>query len=240
MPLQRRQAAPAPATSAPAPRLTLPLAAATFGAYLALLPAVTVTLALRVEQIDPEGPARSLSLVLGVGAAVALVAQNVAGMLSDRTRSRLGMRRPWILGGAVLGALSLWALSAASTVPGLVAGWACTQLALNLTLAALNPLLAEQFPVAARGAAAGVVGLAAPVATVAGAYLVKLALPDVALALVAPAAVCLATAAWLAWALPDRRLGPEPLPALRLRDVALAFWTSPRRHPDFAWAWLSR
>nr|WP_269205266.1 MFS transporter [Motilibacter aurantiacus] len=216
------------------------MTAATFGTYLALLPAVTITLALRVEQLDPDGAARSLSLVLGVGATVALVSQNVAGMLSDRTRSRFGKRRPWLVAGAALGALCLWQLSATSSVTGLVAGWAGAQLAYNLTLAGLNPLLAEQFPVASRGRAAGLLGLAAPTAMLAGACLVTLALPDLRLALVVPAAVCLATVGWLGWVLPDRRLGPEPLPPLRWRDAAAAFWASPRRHPDFAWAWLSR
>ena len=55
-----------------------------FGTWLALLPATQVTLALKVNQIDPAGKAATLSLILGVGSFIALVAQNVFGALSDR------------------------------------------------------------------------------------------------------------------------------------------------------------
>ncbi|MFD0785165.1 MFS transporter, partial [Micromonospora azadirachtae] len=39
--------------------------------------------------------------------------------------------------------------------------------------------------------------------------------------------------------------GDDPLPrahrsALRLRALLSSMWVSPRRHPDFAWAWLTR
>jgi MFS family permease len=46
----------------------------------------------------------SLSLVLGVGAFFALIANPLVGRLSDRTTSRFGQRRPWLVG-AVLGRL---------------------------------------------------------------------------------------------------------------------------------------
>ncbi len=80
-------------------------AAAYFGSWIAILTPVVVTLALRIQQINPAGKAASLSLVLGVGAIFALLANPVFGKLSDRTRSRFGMRRPWLIAGVISGAI---------------------------------------------------------------------------------------------------------------------------------------
>ncbi|MDP9868856.1 MULTISPECIES: MFS transporter [Streptosporangium] len=94
----------------------------------------------------PDDKAAVLSLVLSVGAAVALVAQNVFGLLSDRTASRFGMRRPWIVAGALLGVASLGLLATAAGVGTLVAAWALTQLTFNILLAGLNPVIPDQVP----------------------------------------------------------------------------------------------
>ena len=84
------------------------LAAVNFGVMLALLTPVLVSMAFKVQHLSgTAGAAGDLGLVLGVGALFALVANPLAGRLSDRTTSRWGMRRPWILGGCS----SAWAPS---------------------------------------------------------------------------------------------------------------------------------
>ncbi|MFT4210771.1 MAG: MFS transporter [Microbacterium sp.] len=87
------------------PRFYTPgLAAVNFGVYIALLTPVLVSMAFKVEHISAEGEATgNLGLILGVGALFALIANPLAGRLSDRTTSAFGMRRPWILGGAIVG-----------------------------------------------------------------------------------------------------------------------------------------
>src|SRR5260221_838800 len=62
-------------------------AAAYFGTWMALLTPVVVALALRIAQIDAKGEAGDLSLVLGVGAFFALVANPLFGKVSGRSTS---------------------------------------------------------------------------------------------------------------------------------------------------------
>ena len=63
-----------------------------------------VTLALKVNSIEGIDKAPdSLALVTGVGALVAMFGNPIFGRISDRTSSRLGMRRPWMVIGLVLG-----------------------------------------------------------------------------------------------------------------------------------------
>src|ERR1022692_3069521 len=65
---------------------------------LLFLAPLLVTLALKVDSLVgiKQAPG-SLALVAGVGALVALVGNPFFGRMSDRTASKLGMRRPWMV-----------------------------------------------------------------------------------------------------------------------------------------------
>jgi len=54
-----------------------------------------------------------------------------------------------------------------------------------------------------------------------------------------PAAIGVVGMLAYALVLPDKRLPKRP-PAMDLKTWAHTFWISPRRYPDFAWAWISR
>ena len=69
-------------------------ALAIFGTFLALLTPPVMTLALRVAEVAPDRKESVLSLALGLGALISLLVNPIAGLLSDRTTSRFGMRRP--------------------------------------------------------------------------------------------------------------------------------------------------
>src|SRR6218665_508947 len=51
-------------------------------------------LALQVAAVDEENKVANLALVTTIGAFAAMIAQPVAGAISDRTRSRFGRRAP--------------------------------------------------------------------------------------------------------------------------------------------------
>src|SRR5690606_40894238 len=73
-----------------------------FGLYLTVMMPALFSLPYKVQTLDPDGKTLSLGIVATVGAVVSLVAGPAAGVLSDRTRSRWGRRRPWLLGGIVV------------------------------------------------------------------------------------------------------------------------------------------
>ncbi|MBD8898640.1 MFS transporter [Rhodanobacter sp. DHG33] len=214
--------------------------AAYTGLWMALLPPILVGLAMRVREIDPAHATGSLSLVVGVGALLALFGNPFFGRLSDRTTSRFGMRRPWLIAGALGGAAGLAIVAQAASVPQLLLGWCIAQLAYNAQLAALAAILADQVPAEQRGTVSGVVGISLPLGMVAGTFLVEaLASSTLAIFLV-PAAIATASALALAWALPDLRLAAAQRPHYGWRGFLGSFWINPLRFPDFAWAWSSR
>ncbi|MEF3088073.1 MFS transporter, partial [Bacillus altitudinis] len=74
---------------------------AQIGAFISFQPLLQVLLPLKVAAIDPGAKAVVLSQVAFYGAVVASIANLLAGAISDRTTSRFGRRRPWMVIGAV-------------------------------------------------------------------------------------------------------------------------------------------
>jgi MFS family permease len=208
---------------------------------LLFLAPLLVSLALKVNSlVGLEQAPNSLALVAGVGAAVAMFTNPFCGKLSDRTSSPLGMRRPWIVGGLVGGTLGVLVVALAPTIPVVLLGWCVAQVGFNALLAAMVAVLPDQVPVEQRGMVAGVLGVCLPVASVVGTFLVKLFTGNTVAMFLVPCAVAAAFILLFAVTLPDRRLDRGDRPAWSVRELASTFWVSPRRNPDFAWAFTSR
>ena len=210
------------------------------GTWLALLTPVLVTIALKVRHLAPETAASSLSLVLGFGAFFALIGNPLFGRLSDRTTSRFGMRRPWLIGGVICGALALLLIATATSVAMVLVGWCLAQLAFNAVLAAIIAVLPDQVPAAQRGTVAGVMGICLPLGQVSGTFLVQQVSTSTLLMFMAPASICVVLVLLFALSLQDRRLAPGTVKPLGWRDAVAIYWVNPRQYPDFGWTWLSR
>jgi MFS family permease len=215
-------------------------AAAYAGTWLAVLTPIMVTLALRARQLEPTGSEYGLSLVLGVGALFALVSNPLVGWLSDRTTSAWGMRRPWLIGGALGGVLSLWLVSIAPSIAWLLAGWCLAQVAFNAVLAPLAALLPDHVPAERRGTVAGIISITTPLGQVGGTYLAKALAEDMGAMLMVPGVICLVLVLLLASVLPDRRLTRAPAGGRGWVTFLQTFWLNPKRAPDFAWVCTGR
>jgi len=187
-----------------------------------------------------SGKETSLAIVAGVGAFVAIVANPLAGALSDRTTSRFGRRRPWVLGGAVIGAGAIAALSSQTTVVGLALVWVVAQAAINSAFAGLTAAIPDQVPVRARGAVSGWVGLAQSLGLVVGIGLVTIVITDLTTGTYATAVLYLVLVLPFVFLLKDARLLKDRRPDFDLGQFLKGFWVSPKQNPDFAWAWGAR
>ncbi len=158
--------------TAPSPAFMIGLGVAYLAAFIAMAPLLGMLVPLRAEAIDAEAKEAILSTALFWGAITAAVSNVVAGVLSDRTRSRLGRRRPWMAGG-VAGVLAAYAVIAtATTGAALTAGVVLFQIGFNALLAALLALFADRVPVTARGRLSAVMGVSYPLGNMVGAALV--------------------------------------------------------------------
>jgi MFS family permease len=200
-----------------------------------------VTLALKVNSlVGIERAPDSLALVAGIGALLAMVGNPFFGKMSDRTSSRAGMRRPWMVIGLVGGSLGILVVALAPSIAVVLVGWCLAQLLFNALLAAMVAVLPDQVPATQRGLVAGVLGVCTPIASVSGTFLVKLFTGNQLAMFLAPCAIGGFFILLFAVTLKDRRLAKEDKPTWSIREFASTFYVNPRKDPDFAWAFASR
>jgi MFS family permease len=215
--------------------------AAYMGAILLFLAPLLVSLSLKINAlVGIRHAPGSLALVAGSGALLALFANPFFGRLSDRTTSRFGMRRPWLVAGLVGGSLGILVVALAPNIPVVLVGWLISQLFFNALLAALVAVLPDQVPVAQRGQVAGVLGICLPIASVGGTFVVQLFAGNQLAVFLAPCAIGGLLVLVFAATLDDRRLTVGERPGWSRRELSRTFYVDPRRHPDFAWAFTSR
>ena len=215
--------------------------AAYMGAILLFLAPLLVSLSLKINSlVGIKQAPNSLALVAGSGALLALFANPFFGKLSDRTSSRFGMRRPWLVGGLVGGSSGILVVALAPNIGVVLVGWCLAQLFFNAVLAALIAVLPDQVPVTQRGQVAGVLGVCLPVASVSGTFIVQLFAGNQLAVFLAPCVIGGALILLFVTRLDDRRLTVTDRPEWSRRELARTFYVNPRQHPDFAWAFASR
>lgn len=195
---------------------------------------VIVGLPAQLARIVPAADrAGALATVLACGTLAALVAAPVFGALSDRTRGRLGRRRPWMLAGSAGTLAASIALTSADTVAGVAVWWMLMQGLCNATLAAADALFADVVPERQRAAASGLYGAGTFLGTLPALALTALLPGEAPAVTIAMAAAAVAVTAVCA-ALIRERPAPQRAPRRRLALV------DPREAPGFVAVWLQR
>ncbi|KXZ60165.1 Major Facilitator Superfamily protein [Microbacterium laevaniformans] len=86
----------------------------------------------------------SSGLILAAGGLAGVLAGPLAGGMSDRTRGAFGRRRPWALGGVVLGAVSLIGLAFATGPWAVAMSWIGVSVGVAVASAAFTAMIADQ------------------------------------------------------------------------------------------------
>ncbi|RIX28567.1 MFS transporter [Amnibacterium setariae] len=212
---------------------------AILGWSIALIPPLVVVIALRLREIDPGTAAGNLSLVLGVGALFSLVANPLAGRFSDRTTSRIGMRKPWVFSGAAIGYVGIVVIAFAPSAPVVLLGWAIAQVGMNFALAALIALLPDQIAPERRGRTASFISLAQNLGGVLATFFVQL-FPAGLVQYLVPSLIGLVLMIAAVAPIRDRVLAERRTEPFGLKALLGSFVFNPRKNPDLGWAWLTR
>jgi MFS family permease len=181
-----------------------------------------------------------LGLVGGVAAFLGMVAQPIAGVLSDLSVTRWGRRRPYLVGGALLDIAGLALMIAAGNLALLFLGCTIASVGGAISGAAYQAYLPDHVPPSQYGIASGYVGALTMLGTVASFGLAG--------ALVSPTSAApfyLATIAAIgAGALFTAVAIDDPVDAARqIYHGSLSWrvlWLDPWRHPDFVLVFATR
>ena len=221
-------------------------ATAWFGIWMAQLGPVQLLLPNQVNAVrgidstDWFQSVIAFGVISGIAGACALIAYPLTGALSDRTTSRFGRRRPWILGGAVLFAISLVILGLQNSYVGLGIWWSLALTGFCVMTAALTATISDQVPVSQRGFISGWVSAPQAIGTVLGLLLLIYVFTSQLLGYIALAVLLLILVIPFLLVTKDSVLTREQRPKLSAGALAAGMWISPRRYPDFAWTLTSR
>ncbi|MEU4420273.1 MFS transporter [Actinoplanes sp. NPDC024001] len=216
------------------------IVAAQFGVFVAFITPIAISLAIRVGQLAP-GHEEYLGYITGTGALVVMLLGPIPGILSDRTRTRLGRRRPWMIGGTVLGVISLVVMALAPSVWILGLGWILAQLGWGTVLGNLQNSTADRLPEEQRGKVAGLSGFAQQIGPVLGVVLAGGLAGNSLLLFLVPGAVGVLLVGLFVLLVAERDSRGRDLGApLNGKALAAKYVYNPRRYPDYSWNWLGR
>ncbi|MFT4245316.1 MAG: MFS transporter [Micrococcaceae bacterium] len=209
---------------------------ARFGIYLSLQTPASISMAYRMEHVtNSEAAAQDgLAMVLGIGGLFAVIATPLIGKLSDRTTSKYGMRRPWMVGGGIFGLLGFIIIGTANSVPLIALGWAIAQFGLNASMSMNNASITDQVPVKKRGRVSGAVGIVMPTGLLTGTLFVDEVSSDFA-RFVVPGIITLISLLFFAYILDDIHLTHKPAERFGFKTFLSSFYFDVKKFPDFGW-----
>jgi MFS family permease len=223
-------------------RFIVTMMLANFGSSMAFIVPLSYSLALRIQELVP-GHEEVLGYATGLAQAVFILTAPLVGIWSDRTRSRIGRRRPFMLGGIVFGLVGLLVISVAPSVPVLIIGWIIAMFGWANVGAAIMFLQADLVPEQQRGKISGLTGLTAQVAPILGIGVVY-AVVDISTVLVFLLPGVIGAVTVLVFVFlgkdPDSRGMALPNDRISFKKVFSSYAFNPRKYPDFGWNWLGR
>ncbi|WP_157480443.1 MFS transporter [Leifsonia sp. Root227] len=179
-------------------------------------------------------------LVATIGAFAAMIAQPIAGLVSDRTRSRFGRRAPWMVIGVLLGGLSLLFMGAANGIVQLTVAWVMVQVTFNFAQGPLSAILPDRVPSGARGTFSSLSGLGLMLGSLGGSIAGAQFAKSIPAGYLTFAGIALIVIVLFVIFNPDASNKGEPKPPFNFVTFLQTFWVSPRKHPDFFWGFTGR
>lgn len=212
---------------------------AQFGVFMAFITPIAISLAVRLGELAPNNQ-EYLGYITGAGALFVMLTAPFMGIWSDRTRTRLGRRRPFMIGGMIVGVLSLIVMALAPSVLVLGAGWILAQWGWGTVLGNLQNSTADRLPESQRGKVAGLTGFATQVAPVIGVIATMGVTGNALLLFLIPGVVGVVLVTLFVTLVHEDDSRGLPLEAIGAAGVLRKYVYNPRKYPDFSWNWLAR
>ncbi len=194
----------------------------------------------QLTDLSTTGQATTLLAVLGGFAGlVTMIAQPIAGAMSDLSLSPWGRRRPYLIGGAAVDIAGLLLMARATAVPTLFIGFWLASLGNAVSGAAYQAYIPDQVPPQQYGEASGYMGAMSMLGTILSFAVAALVIAPhhVAPFYLITSVLIGAAAAITARAVPDQ---PSSSTARPVVQNWRALWIKPWRHPDFTWVFATR
>jgi MFS family permease len=212
---------------------------AQFGVFMAFITPLAISLSIKVNTLAP-GHEEYLGYITGAGALFVMLCAPFMGIWSDRTRTRFGRRRPFMVGGVILGVISLVVMALAPSVLVLGLGWVLAQWGWGTVLSNLQISTADRLPESQRGKVAGLTGFATQVAPVFGVILTFGVTGDPLLLFLIPGVVGVILVGLFVTLVHEDDARALPREHIGVAGVLRKYLYNPAKYPDFSINWLGR
>ena len=205
---------------------------------------ISVFLPNQVQQItDATGGDKvtALALIMTLVSLFTFFDQPLAGAFSDRTRSRFGRRTPWIVGGTFIGGAALAMVAQQTTILGLTVFWVIAAISLNAAQGPLSAIMPDRVEERRRGVASGFIGAAqtggGTLGIIFGGWIANRDLATGFYLFAFGIFIISLLSCMINREESSKHLPSEPI---QWKSFFRQFWVSPRKYPDFGWAFMGR
>ncbi len=200
-----------------------------------------ILLTTQVQNIDPANVVPHMMIVTVAGSICAMIAQPLAGEVSDRTRSKLGRRTPWMVLGTIVGGVGLLGLAISSkSLVMITIAWCVVQIAYNFVQGPLSAILPDRVPLNRRGTFSAIFGCGLMAGSTIGGIVGSQFIHRIPAAYILFAIIVFVVVLGFVFFNPDHSNVDEPKPPFELKEFLKTFMISPKQHPDFFWAFMGR
>lgn len=216
------------------------LTIAAFGNVMSTVVPSAYALALRVQALAP-GHEEVLGFIVGLASLCVVIMNPILGAISDRTRTRIGRRRPYMIGGFVVGFIGLMIIAFAPNLWVVGIGWVISYIGLEAVSSGMTFIQADRLPKSQRGKVSALVSMVSQIAPVIGILSVTAVASKPLLVFLIPGIVSGVTLVlFLVFTKDDYSPAAVLTDKLSLRRLFAAFVFNPRKYPDFSWNWFGR
>ena len=220
-------------------RQIIPALIAQLTLYIAFVAPSTYSLAVRIEALAPESKNTALALAIGIPCAIVIFITPLVGVLSDRTRSRFGRRRPWLVAGVLAGIAGAVVIGLVPSLAALIIGWTIAYIGYTITAVMILAFFGDRLPEGQRGRVAGINGTITYLGPIIGITLASQLHAAPAAMFIIPGVLAVVGGLFFAVTMRDEPV-TTPRAAVRAGEIFGGFWFSPRRYPNLGWVWLSK
>ncbi len=222
------------------PIFQLLLSLANVVVWLSIIPLYQLLLPAQVAVLDPKNKISTLSFIIFIAGVTSVLAQPLAGAFSDRTTSRFGRRRPWIIGGMLLVVVAMLLMANAPNIPLLAVELGAFGLVMGAVLSPVLAIIPDMVPVRQRATVSAFVGLAQPLGTLIGIILIAQVIRSTQISYYVVAAILFVVIMVFALFVRETPIAKESVPPFSFREFWSHFFINPVKYPDFGYTWIAR
>lgn len=193
-----------------------------------------------INIVGPDNATAVYGMATGITGIAVVVFGLFGGVIADKTRARMGRRRFWIIAGSIGGALSMLALTYATSIPMFIVGLLLTNFFYGMVSLSCYAIVPEQVEQEKFGRVSGLIGAAAPAFVMTGQMLMG-AFADSTLEqkMITIIIVQLIGGALAALLIKDNLFAGAAKSEKKSIGIR-GFYPSFKKHPSYTWALLTK